>query len=173
MAESFAEYVRRIEREVEGRDRRRVLSSTPAVLARKIRLGPGRRLLRPPAKTKWSVAEILAHLCDTELLWGYRIRKILEKEGSAVPGIDQDRWAAVLKYRRFELAESLELFRVLRRRNLAILASLSPRDLRKWGRHSQFGRLSIDRIITLMAGHDVNHSRQIDAILKERGRGKS
>ena len=168
MPESFAEYVRRIEGEVEGRDRLRVLLSTPAALARKIRRISRRRLVRSPAKGKWSVGEILAHLADTELLWAFRIRKILEEKNPVLQGMDQDQWAVRLQYRRFDPAESLELFRALRTRNLAILRPLPPGELRRTGLHTQFGKLSIDRIITLMSGHDLNHSRQIGKILAKR-----
>lgn len=170
MAETFAEYVARIEGEVEGRDRLRVLRATPGSLGRKIRGVARARLARPPEKGKWSAGEILAHLCDTELLWAFRIRKILEDDEPVLQGMDEARWATILGYRRFHPAESLELFRALRKRNLSILLSLTPRELRRTGLHTQFGKLSIDRIKTLMAGHDINHSRQIDRTLTRKAR---
>jgi uncharacterized damage-inducible protein DinB len=170
MTETAQEYVERIHRCLGNRGPLSVQRRTPASLARKIAGVPRRVLTRSPAKGKWSIAQILAHLAETELAWGYRIRKILEENGVPLQGYDQDRWEAISNYQTIDPKDSLELFRSLRRRNLALLGSLSPSALRRFGRHSQFGKLTISGIAKLLAGHDINHTRQIDAILKHRPR---
>jgi hypothetical protein len=172
MPETFDEYTARILGYVEGRDARRILRSTPRALQKRIAGVPRRKLSTPPAPGKWSVAQILGHLSEIEMLWGYRIRMILERDGVEIAGMDQDAWAKNSGYERIAPERSLETFRAVRRANLELLGKLTPRALKRHGVHSQFGSLRISKIATLLAGHDVNHSLQIEAILgKKRSRG--
>jgi uncharacterized damage-inducible protein DinB len=171
MVETFEAYTARILGYVKGRDSRRILRATPRSLERRISGVTRRKLSTPPAPGKWSVAQILAHLSETEMLWGYRIRMILERDGAELAGMDQDAWARNSRYDRILPKRSLETFRAIRRANLELFGKLSPREFKRRGVHSQFGPLTISRIVLLIAGHDVNHSRQITAILASRGQG--
>jgi DinB family protein len=171
-AETFEEYTARILGYVEGRDPRAILRATPARLERLVSGASRRRLSTPPARNKWSAVQILAHLAEVELLWGYRIRTILERDGCEIVGMDQDAWARNSRYERMDPARSIETFRAIRRANLSLLESLSPPALQRHGIHSQFGKVTISRIARLMAGHDLNHALQIDVILKKRKAGR-
>jgi hypothetical protein len=172
VAETFREYVYRILSYVEGRDPRQILERTPAALARRIAGVSRRRLTARPRPGKWSAREILAHLSETELLWGCRMRLILGQNGVPLVGMDQDVWAR--RYRSVDPRRALATFIAIRRANLELLRHLRGEDLERWGVHSQFGRLTVPRILALIAGHDINHTRQIDAILAKRktGRGR-
>jgi hypothetical protein len=59
---------------------------------------------------------------------------------------------------------SLELFRVLREANLALLRSLSAQEWGMFGVHAERGVESVRDIAMYFAGHDLNHFQQIDAI---------
>jgi hypothetical protein len=167
-SETFPQYIARILSYVEesGRPPRRMMEKTPAALTRRLAGVPRARLTRRPRPGKWSVRDILAHLADVELLWGFRIRLVLGQNRVPLIGMDQDEWAK--RYRRVDPRVALAAFVALRRANLALLDGLRPSDYRRWGRHSQFGRLTVARMVALLAGHDVNHSRQIDAILSDK-----
>ncbi len=171
--ETFDEYTARIFSYVGKRDPRRMLRAAPAALARRVAGVPRRRMTARPAPGKWSVGEILAHLSEIELLWGYRVRTLLEREEPEIVGMDQEVWARVGRYERRDPRESLALFTALRRSNVALLTALPPKALARRGRHSQFGGLSIADIARLLAGHDVNHTRQIDAILRRKKRRRA
>jgi hypothetical protein len=164
MNETFEQYTARIERYLGKDDPLDVMRSTPAALRRAVRGAPGSRLAARPAPGKWSAAEILAHLADTDLLWGYRMRKILETTGSRLEWVEQDQWCRKLRYAAVRPAASLAAFEGLRRWNLALLDRLPPTRRRAWGAHSSFGRLSVSRIVRMLAGHDRNHLRQLRAI---------
>ncbi len=170
MAETFEDYQRRILGYVKGRDARRILRRTPGALERRISGVPRRRLSTPPGPGRWSVTHILAHLSEIELLWAYRIRTILDRDGAAIVGMDQDAWARNSRYDRIDPRRALDTFRGIRQSNLDLLDALSPRQRRRRGVHSQFGTITISDIFALMAGHDVNHSRQIQSILAKRRR---
>ncbi|HTR04307.1 MAG TPA: DinB family protein [Thermoanaerobaculia bacterium] len=172
MAETFQEYTARIASYVGRRDPLPMLKAAPGALERRLAGVPRRALTARPAPGKWSIGEILAHLSEIELLWGYRIRTMLERDDPEIVGMDQEVWARVGRYDRRDPRASLALYAALRRTHAELLSGLSPRALRRGGRHSQFGRLTIADITRLLAGHDVNHRRQIEAVLDGR-RGRA
>ena len=168
MAETFEQYIARIDSNVAGKDPMAILRKTPGRLARAVASASKRRLTARPAPGKWSVGEILAHLSELELLWGCRIRLILGQSGIPIVGMDQDVWAENSAYRSIEPRRALAMFTEIRRANLELLRRLSPSQRRRWGAHSQFGRLTIARLSQLLAGHDVNHLRQVRDRLSRR-----
>jgi len=163
--ETFEQYVARILSYAgeDGRVHRTMMKRTPAALSRRIAGVSRRRLMRPPRPGKWSARDILAHLSEVEMLWGCRMRLVLGQNGVPIVGMDQAVWAR--RYGRIDPRRALATFTELRRANLELLAGLRKPDYRRWGKHSQFGRLTVARMVALLAGHDVNHSRQIEAIL--------
>ncbi len=106
----------------------------------------------------------MAHLADDELVGGYRLRMILSSPGTAIQAFDQDIWARTGRYDRTDVYSSLEIFRVLRRANLALLHSLNAEEWELFGVHAERGVESIRDIAMYFAGHDINHFKQIEAI---------
>jgi len=121
-------------------------------------------LARRPAPDKWSIQEIAAHLADDELVGAYRIRLILSAPGTAIQAFDQDVWARTGRYASIQTRASVEMFRILRQANLALLHSLTPAEWNLSGIHAERGAESIRDIAMYYAGHDLNHSAQIEAI---------
>lgn len=118
---------------------------------------------RPEAPGKWSVLAILRHLADSEIVYGYRMRTIVAADGEAPPiaGYDQDAWASRLHYHEGSVAEALEDLAAARRTTLRWLARLAPDERKRAGLHSERGPESVERIVRLLAGHDLNHQTQI------------
>jgi hypothetical protein len=166
MSESFEEYLKRVLGYLGSKDPVAVMRATHEKLTRATAGVSLRRLSASPAKGKWSVRQILAHLADDELVWGYRIRKILETNGVAIEGFDQDLWVERGRYKSSDPAISLEMLRGLRRANLQLLNGLPKSAWSRYGRHSEFGRLTISKIAKLLAAHDLNHLIQVKRILK-------
>ena len=122
------------------------------------------QLARRPAPDKWSIQELAAHLADDELVGGYRIRTILSSPGTAIQAFDQDIWARTGRYASVDTQASVEMFRILRQANLALLRSLTPAEWNLHGIHAERGAESIRDIAMYYAGHDLNHFKQIEAI---------
>jgi uncharacterized damage-inducible protein DinB len=165
MVETPQEYTKRILANVEGQDPLKVEAKTATKLDRLIKEVPASKLRKRPAPGKWSVAEILAHLADSEIARSWRIRHILGAPGVAIQAFDQDAWAIAGHYSKSDPRKSIELFRVLRDANLALLKSLTPKQWKHYGMHAERGEESIDHIVRMFAGHDINHTKQIEKIL--------
>src|ERR1700747_1528274 len=56
------------------------------------------QLRHKPAPDKWSILEILGHLADIEIVYGYRLRQMLADEKPVIAPMDQDAWAKNLGY---------------------------------------------------------------------------
>ena len=125
------------------------------------------KLRKRPAPDKWSVNEILAHLADTEIVVSFRMRMILGAPGTPIAAVDQDSWVTSGHYEKRDPRKSVEQFRVVREANLALLKSLTPQQWQHHGMHSERGQETIDQIVRMYAGHDINHLRQIERILSE------
>lgn len=171
--ETFEQYTGRILSYVDGDDPRRILRRTPVRLSKRVGGATRKRLTARPRPGKWSVGEILSHLSEVEILWGYRIRAVYERSGIPLVGMDQDAWARNSRYRRIDPRRALETFVALRRANVELIEGIPRAALGRWGKHSQFGRLTIAKMISLLAGHDVNHTRQIEARLPPPARPRS
>jgi len=167
MTESFPEYRTRVLGYLGSRDPVGVLRVTPRQLARLL-TGASRVVLTTrPAPGKWSVLEIVAHLADAELALSWRLRNAIAAPGVALAWWDESVWAERLGYQTIPWRASLGRFRALRLANLALLRSL---PLAAWdelyGTHAKRGRQSVREFVTLEAAHDLNHLRQIRALIK-------
>lgn len=165
MSETPQQYIQRILGNVEGQDALKVQSTTAKKLERLVKGVPAAKLRKRPAPDKWSVAEILAHLGDSEIVIGWRVRSILGAPGTPIQAFDQDAWAAAGNYAKRDARKSIEQFRAVREANLALYKSLSPDQWKHHGLHSERGEESIEHITRLIAGHDLNHLHQIERIL--------
>lgn len=143
-----------------------VLKKTPGKVKRAIaRLTP-RQVSKPEAPEKWSVKQVVQHLADSELVWGWRLRLVLSHERPTITGYDQDLWAERLGYASVQVDRALEEFTVLRNANLRLLQRATPADLKRVGVHSERGEESVEHWLKLYAGHDILHLNQIERIKK-------
>jgi hypothetical protein len=172
MQETPRQYTKRILSYVEGQNPLRVQQATPRKIEHLIRPLSRQQMRKRPAPGKWSIGEILAHLAETELVGGYRIRMILSKNGTPIQAFDQNVWARNSNYARQDPRRSLQVFRTLRKSNLALLKSLPRKKWNFYGLHAERGKETVARVAAMFAGHDINHLRQIARLAREGRRGK-
>ena len=159
--EHAAAYVRAILGLLGDRKPADVLRETTLALSRAIDgLSPA-QLHQPEAPGKWSIAQILQHLADSEIVWAWRMRLILAQDRPVLTGYDQDLWAERLQYDQADVSDALEQFTVLRRGNLRLVERTSPADLKRVGIHSERGEESLEHLQRLYAGHDLMHLQQL------------
>jgi hypothetical protein len=159
------EYLARIRELGEGQDFLAVQRETPKVLSELIEHCSAEELSRRPRPDKWSVVEIIAHLAEDELATSWRYRQMLENNGTALAGFDQDLWARAGHYSAWTPDDALSMFRLLREANLRLLDHLFEEEWQRFGVHAERGRITIRDLACHMAGHDLNHLRQVHSIL--------
>ena len=167
MQETAEQYIHRILGYVEGQDAVKVQRTTAAKLKKSIQGLTPKQLKWRPEPAKWSIAEILAHLADTEIVASWRMRSVIGENGITIQPFDQDAWASAFDYQNRDARRSLELFRRLRENNLAMLGELSPATWENYGMHLERGKETIAHLARMFAGHDTNHVLQVERIVKQ------
>jgi hypothetical protein len=163
--ETVQNYVDRILGYTQGQKPLKVQAATASRLARLVRGVSTSKLRKRPAPEQWSVIEILAHLADSEVVCGWRLRAILGAPGTPIGAYDQNAWNAAGHYATRDPRECIELFRAMRKANLSLLKSLTPEQWSQHGMHAERGKETVEHIVGLIAGHDLNHVQQIEHIL--------
>ncbi len=170
LAPDVRAYIRKTDTYRAGRDPISLMKAAPAKFARAVAGLTTNQMRRRPARQKWSIAEIIGHLYDTEVVYGYRYRLSLSQPGSPIPGYDQARWVEELRHRdRAKVKRLLERIRVAREGTLDLLRQVPRRNWERYGIHAERGKETVRRTMELIAGHDLNHLDQIKAIRKKYG----
>ncbi|MCU1307611.1 MAG: yfiT 2 [Acidobacteriaceae bacterium] len=164
--ETIDRYKARILSNTEGKDPLEVQRQTSSLLSSLMKGRDADSLRRNPQSGKWSVAQIVTHLAESEVVAFWRYRQMLESSGGNILPYDQDVWEKMGDYAHADPHASLELFRLLRERNLQLLDRLTPEQWEMYGIHAERGKESVRHLVRMMAGHDVNHLEQIRKILE-------
>jgi DinB superfamily len=170
MSETVQEYRQRMLNHVGSDDPVKLQAAAPKKIERLLKGVPVAKLRKRPAPGKWSVAEIVAHLADAEIVVGYRIRMTLGAPGGPIQAFDQDSWVASGHYAERAPRRSVAQYRVVREANLELLKLLTPEQWEQYGVHAERGNESIEMIVRMIAGHDLNHIQQIERILGRKAR---
>ena len=145
-----------------------VISETPRRLAQLLEtIGEARENLSP-APGKWSARDILAHLADSEVVFAFRLRQSMAQDHHVIEPFDQDLWAQ--PYAAYHARSALATLTAVRAWNIALIRSVSPATLAKRLTHPERGEMTFQTVVETMAGHDLNHIRQVEAIAAQSAR---
>ncbi|MGD0447677.1 MAG: DinB family protein [Candidatus Dormibacteria bacterium] len=115
-----------------------------------------------PAPGEWCVKEVLGHLVEADRRgFAGRVQLLIEREDPELQGWDQGEVARARGDCDRDAVELLREFGVGRAAGLQLLARLTATDLRRSGRHSKVGDLSVGDIVNEWVHHDRNHLKQI------------
>lgn len=159
------EYKARILSHIQGKDPIAVQRQTPELLAQLINGMPEVKLQKRPEADKWSVAELLAHLADSEICASWRYRQMIEHNGGPLSPYDQELWNTLGSNSSRNPFDSLQLFRLLRDGNLRMFGHFTDEQWGHHGVHAERGNMSVRDLMQQIAGHDLNHMEQIRNIL--------
>lgn len=141
-----------------------VFDDTTAALRNAVKGLTSETVRQKPAPDKWSVLEIVQHLADAELTLGFRYRKVIAEDAPKIPAIDQDAWAAEMRYNDGDIEQSLADFDALRAINLRLLRRATPEQWKRHAIHNQRGRETLQHMVRLYAAHDLYHLEQIKRV---------
>lgn len=114
-----------------------------------------------PEPAKWSIRQIVAHLSDSEMVAGMRLRRIIAEDNPKIEAYDEKAWATNLDYTRRKTSPALETFRRIRAENYELLKDLAPPVFDRKGLHSERGPMSLKFLLQLIAEHAESHAAQI------------
>jgi hypothetical protein len=126
------------------------------------RLSTGSNLEWRPAPGKWNAREIICHLADCEIAFAFRLRQTLAETNHVMQPFDQEKWAGM--YGGLSARGALSAFSSLREWDLALIQNTPADAMGKKCTHPERGDMTFRTIVETMAGHDLNHLTQLDAI---------
>lgn len=138
-----------------GRDALGVIEETAGRLGRVLEGVSVEAADVPLAPGNWSLREVMAHLADCEIAWGWRLRQVLAEDGPVLQPFDQDKWAQV--YGGYSLAEAWACWKGLRAWNVALVRGLSEAEKERGYVHPERGEETLWTVVEIMAGHDLHH----------------
>ena len=147
---------------LDGRDPLQVIPESLAAVARLTRGWTPDDFERSYAPGKWSARQVLAHLAQTELALGSRARMALSTPNYLAQAFDQDLWIPFDAH--LTGREAVDAFLGAARMNQRFFEGLSTEQRAVAFAHPEYGQLTIDWILYQMAGHHVNHLRQLQKI---------
>jgi tRNA-binding protein len=118
-------YLRTVSNLVGEDDPLAILADTPSRIQALITGAEGTVLRQRPKPDKWSITEIVGHLADSELVFGFRLRMIFTVDGIQLRAFDPDLWASTFAYHFCDVHTSAELFSTLRMGNLRMLRQVA------------------------------------------------
>ena len=122
---------------------------------------PDDLLTEHPIPGKWSAAEIVHHLADSETTSALRLRRLLVEDHPLIQGYDQDGYAIALNYNKREIGPALEAFRFARATTAQLFDFMSDDDWLREGTHSESGAYTCEDWLRIYAAHAHNHAAQI------------
>jgi DinB family protein len=136
-----------------------ILAGTPAVLAAVVTNLPRSAADERPAEGAWSPREVLAHLLHAETQGiGPRVKRLAEQDnmpfGSTPPQPEPG-----------DPRQMSNAWADARAENLSWLRTLTPEQRTHVLQHPQYGSISVDTYVAEWAYHDLDHLRQILAVL--------
>jgi hypothetical protein len=144
-----------------------ILERTPRILRTWLEDLPEHWVTSNEGPDTFNAWDVVGHLIDGEEDdWIPRLGIILE-HGKEKPFTPFDRFAFREKYKGKTLAELLETFEKLRRRNLAHLRALNlqPSQFELEGTHPEFGPVTLSQLIATWSVHDLGHIIQIARVM--------
>jgi hypothetical protein len=138
------------------------LTETPGQLRELVERWGEARFERSYAPGKWTARQIIIHLAQTELALTARARYALGQEGYTAQPFEQDSWMPLDSSA--DARTALDAYSALRRLNLAMWRNLTPAQRNRPFQHPEYGELTVDWIMGQLAGHDIHHLKQLEAI---------
>jgi hypothetical protein len=111
---------------------------------------------RSYAPGKWTLAESLVHVADTERVFSYRMLSIARGDTTPLPGFDQDVWVPNSLANRRSLSDILTEIDVVRAATLSLLYALDDASLMRMGTASD-NPVSARALAWIIAGHFTHH----------------
>jgi hypothetical protein len=121
-----------------------------------------KQLEQKPAPDKWSIKEVIAHLADHEVVYGFRLRCVVALDRPMLSGYDQDLFMQRLQHARATTKELFDSYTAARAANHALVERLDLEAFDRIGVHAERGEETLRTIVTRNAGHDLLHEQQIE-----------
>lgn len=112
---------------------------------------------------KWTVKEVVGHLCDAERIFAYRALRFARGDTTELPGFDENEYVAKANFRSRSMDDLLEELWSVRAATLSLAKYLPDSAMAKRG-SANGNAVSVRALFYIIAGHERHHL----GVLRER-----
>ena len=107
---------------------------------------------------KWSIAKLIRHCIDTELIFGYRALCIARKDPNPIMSFDENQFADASEsiFNKEDLLLSMSL---VRKQNVLLFKSFDPKWLLKTNKTQSGDDMSLISLAYIIIGHWIHHKQ--------------
>lgn len=139
-----------------------VMAETPTALRASVRRMGDEGMASTYEPGKWTASQILCHMTDCEIAFSFRIRQAFVQSPHLIQPFDQEAWAK--SYDSLDPYLALETFTGLRNWNVALLQARAADIASRTVSHPERGDMTLQGMLEIIAGHDINHRKQLETI---------
>lgn len=112
------------------------------------------------APGKWTVKQVVGHICDTERVMSYRALRIARGDSTPLAGFDENNYVANAPFATHPLADLIEEFIAVRRATVSLFRNL---DEAAWARRgvANNNEVTVRALAYIVAGHELHHRRML------------
>ncbi len=115
------------------------------------------------AADKWSIKEVVGHLCDTERLFSYRAMRFARDDRTSLAGMEQDPYVEAAHFDERTLHDLKQELYHSRTANILLFRSFGVAELDRGGTASGW-HVTVRALLFIIAGHQEHHLQ----VLRER-----
>ena len=105
---------------------------------------------------KWSIKEVVGHLCDIERIMSYRALRIARGDNTPLPGFDENAYVPAAKFDGRSLTDLVGELRTIRASTLALFRTFDTDAWRRRGTAN--GKpVSVRALAYVIPGHERHH----------------
>ncbi len=120
-----------------------------------------------PAPGKWSIKQVLGHLCDTERVQAYRALRFARGDASELRGFEQDDYVREAHSNSRSVDDLLTELESIRKASIALFGSLPPQAEKRSG-IANGNAVTVRAMAYITAGHAQHHLEGLKAGLAQR-----
>jgi len=124
---------------------------------------PEEKLNYAYAEGKWSLAEVLIHMIDTERIFQYRALCIARNDKTLLPGFDQDAYVPYSNAANRSINSLIAEYTAVRDSTISLFNSFDDEAIKRVGTASG-SKMSVRALGFIISGHQAHHVQ----ILRER-----
>jgi uncharacterized damage-inducible protein DinB len=143
---------------VQGSDALPALKAQRETTARFLAAVPESRAGFRYAEGKWSLREVVGHLCDAERSFAYRLLRFARADATPLSGFDENTYVPAGEFERRSLASVAGEFVAVRDATLALVQGLTAEALQRRG-PANGKEISARALAWVIAGHEAHHIR--------------
>lgn len=108
------------------------------------------------AAGKWSIREVVGHMCDAERVMAYRAMRFARGDTTELPGFDENTYVANARFDARTLASLCDELEAVRWATVALFDSLNDEELMRGG-VANGSPVTVRALAWIIAGHERHH----------------